>query len=119
MRPGAPGETENIRVRSIIGRFLEHSRVFHFAGGKEDPLEGEFFIGSADWMVRNLSKRVEVVTPIFGAEHRKKLYEFLHVCLRDERQAWVLGSDGSYTQLKGDEGSGTHQVMMGWMRARV
>ena len=64
LRPGVPGHTENIRIRSIIGRFLEHSRIFYFANGKQDPVEGEFFIGSADWMFRNLSKRIEVVTPV-------------------------------------------------------
>jgi polyphosphate kinase len=64
LRPGVVGRTANIRIRSIIGRFLEHSRVFHFASGKENPIDGDFFIGSADWMFRNLSKRVEVVTPV-------------------------------------------------------
>ena len=68
LRPGVPGRTEGIRVRSIIGRFLEHSRIFHFAAGQEDPVQGEFFIGSADWMFRNLSKRVEVVTPVLDAD---------------------------------------------------
>ena len=68
LRPGVPGRTENIRIRSIIGRFLEHSRIFYFANGKEDPAEGEYFIGSADWMFRNLSKRIEVVTPVLAAD---------------------------------------------------
>ena len=61
LRPGVPGHTENIRIRSIIGRFLEHSRILYFANGRQDPAEGEYFIGSADWMFRNLSKRIEVV----------------------------------------------------------
>ena len=90
LRPGVPGRSENIRVRSIIGRFLEHSRIFHFANGKEDPVEGEFFIGSADWMRRNLSKRIEVVTPVLAHGPRKRLWEILDICLRDGRQAWVL-----------------------------
>jgi polyphosphate kinase len=120
LRPGVPGHTENIRVRSIIGRFLEHSRVFHFANGKENPLEGDFFIGSADWMVRNLSKRVEVVTPISVPDHKRKVQEFLDVCLKDQRQAWVLSGDGSYTQLKSDDAPiGTHQTMMNRMKARA
>jgi len=125
LRPGVSGQTENIRVRSIIGRFLEHSRVFHFANGEENPLDGDYFIGSADWMVRNLSKRVEVVTPIFSRNHKEKLQEFLDVCLNDRRQAWVLGSDGAYTQLRPAQDSdsrtnlGTHQVMMNLMRARA
>jgi polyphosphate kinase len=120
LRPGVPGQTENIRVRSIIGRFLEHSRVFHFANGKENPIEGDFFIGSADWMVRNLSKRVEVVTPIFTPVHKEKLWEFLQICLNDQRQAWVLNTDGAYTQLRShDHPAGTHQIVMDLMRARA
>ena len=67
LRPGVPGHTENIRIRSIIGRFLEHSRIFYFANGGQDSADGEYYIGSADWMFRNLSKRIEVVTPIFAA----------------------------------------------------
>ncbi len=126
LRPGIPGQTENIRVRSIIGRFLEHSRVFHFANGKENPVEGEFFIGSADWMFRNLSKRVEVVTPVLSAGPKEKLWEVLDTCLRDSRQAWVLGSDGLFTRLHPDESSssegpetvGCHRSLMNLARAR-
>ena len=62
--PGVPGATDNIRVRSVIGRFLEHSRIFHFANGNADPRDGDYYIGSADWMYRNLTRRVEAVTPI-------------------------------------------------------
>ncbi len=118
LRPGVPGRTENIRVRSIIGRFLEHSRIFYFAAGSDDPLQGEFFIGSADWMFRNLSKRVEVVTPVLAREEKKKLWEVLDICLRDRRQAWVLGVDGAYSQLQpdgateGPEALGTHAALM-------
>ena len=64
LAPGVVGLTENIRVRSIVGRFLEHSRIFHFAAGSDDPIDGEFLIGSADWMRRNLSERIEAVVPI-------------------------------------------------------
>jgi polyphosphate kinase len=118
LRPGVPGRTENIRVRSIIGRFLEHSRIFHFAAGFDDPMQGEFFIGSADWMFRNLSKRVEVVTPVLTREWKEKLWKILDICLRDRRQAWVLGNDGSYSQLhaagdaEGPETLGTHAALM-------
>jgi polyphosphate kinase len=115
LRPGVPGITENIRIRSIIGRFLEHSRVFHFANGKENPVDGDFFIGSADWMYRNLSKRVEVVTPVLPDGLKHKLWEFLDICLRDRRQAWVLAQDGEWKQLKpeGDSDTpGTHQTLM-------
>src|SRR5262252_836653 len=73
LRPGVPGLTEGIRVRSIIGRFLEHSRIFHFAAGREDPADGKFYIGSADWMFRNLSKRVEVIAPVTARAPKEKL----------------------------------------------
>jgi polyphosphate kinase len=117
LRPGVPGWSESIRVRSIIGRFLEHSRIIHFAAGSEDPLEGEFYIGSADWMYRNLSRRVEVATPVSGRGLREKLWEVLEVGLRDERQAWVLDSTGSYSRVEprsgeADAALGTHEVLM-------
>ena len=86
-------------MRSVIGRFLEHSRIFYFAAGSADPLEGEFFIGSADWMFRNLSHRVEVVTPVFAHSAREQLWEILDVSLSDQRQAWVMTSDGQYSQF--------------------
>jgi polyphosphate kinase len=111
-------------VRSIIGRFLEHSRVFHFANAHDNPVEGDFLIGSADWMVRNLSKRVEVVTPVHSPIHKEKLWEFLDICLHDRRQAWILGNDGSYSQLQPEphsasrEALGTHQTMMDLARSR-
>ena len=118
LRPAVPGHTENIRIRSIIGRFLEHSRIFYFANGNTDTAEGEYFIGSADWMFRNLSKRIEVVTPVFAANLKERLWEILEICLRDRREAWVLGPDAKYTQLhpedeaSGPEGVGTHATLM-------
>jgi len=118
LRPGVPGQTETVRIRSIIGRFLEHSRIFHFANGQDDPVAGEYFIGSADWMYRNLSKRIEVVTPVFSPPLKQRLWDTLDILLRDRRQAWALGSDGTYTQLqpdgakKGPEGVGTHVTLM-------
>jgi len=124
LRPGIPGRTEGIRVRSIIGRFLEHSRIFHFAAALEEPAQGDFFIGSADWMYRNLSKRVEVVTPVLAQDARAKLWEILQVCLQDTRQAWVLDGNGTYSQLhpgdvsEGPEKSGTHHTLMELARAR-
>jgi polyphosphate kinase len=125
LRPGIPGFSESIRVRSVIGRFLEHSRIFYFAAGSADPLEGEFFIGSADWMFRNLSHRVEVVTPVFARSAREKLWEILDVSLGDQRQAWVMASDGQYSQLRpgtdaeGPESVGTHQTLMTITRRRA
>ena len=125
LRPGVPDRTENIRIRSIIGRFLEHSRIFYFANGNQDPAEGEYFIGSADWMYRNLSKRIEVVTPVFAPGPKARLWEILDINLRDQRKAWVLGSDAQYVRLHpkdgatGPEGVGTHQTLMNLARDRA
>jgi polyphosphate kinase len=125
LRPGVKGITETIAVRSIIGRFLEHSRIFYFANGKDDPLDGEFFIGSADWMNRNLSKRIEVVAPILASGPRQRLWTILDICLRDTRQAWVLGEDGNYSQIHPDkdpgdpEALGTHQELMNLAHLRM
>jgi len=118
LRPGVPGRTDNIRIRSIIGRFLEHSRIFYFANGSEQPGEGNYFIGSADWMYRNLSGRIEVVTPVKSQAARLKLWKVIDTCLRDRRQAWTLEADGRYVQLhpEGDGDSpevvGTHRSLM-------
>jgi len=125
LRPGVPGRTETICVRSIIGRFLEHSRIFYFANSQSSPAAGEFFIGSADWMYRNLSKRIEVVTPVVAAGPREKLWEILDICLRDRRQAWALQSDGTYSQLSpegdadGPEVLGTHETLTNLTRLRA
>src|SRR5262249_29493774 len=124
LKPGVPGYTENIRIRSIIGRFLEHSRIFHFAAGQEAPAAGEFFIGSADWMQRNLSSRIEVVTPVWDPALKTRLWEVLDTALRDRRQAWLMKSDGSFELLQpsergGPETVGTHQVLMDLARSRA
>jgi polyphosphate kinase len=100
LRPGIPGLTENLRVRSIIGRFLEHGRVFHFANGQADPIDGDFFLGSADWMDRNLSRRVEAVAPVETRHLKERLWEVLQVQLADERNAWEMQSDGTYVQRR-------------------
>jgi polyphosphate kinase len=119
IRPGVPGLSENIRVMSIIGRFLEHSRIFWFGNGKDDPLAGDFYIGSADWMYRNLNTRVEAATPIIGRRERERLWEILQICLADRRQGWDMQPDGRYLQRSTDgcaadapEAIGTHQRLM-------
>jgi polyphosphate kinase len=99
LRPGVPGLSDSIRVRSILGRFLEHSRIFWFGAGKDDPLDGDFFIGSADWMYRNLQTRVEAATPITRPQHRARLWEVLQLCLNDRRQAWQMQPDGTYAKV--------------------
>ena len=125
LRPGVAGMSESIRIRSVIGRLLEHSRIFHFASGSDDPLQGQFFIGSADWMSRNLSHRVEVVTPVAAPSARERLWEILDLLLRDERQAWTLDADGRYTQLRPSAQSdafasqGTQQALIELTKRRV
>jgi polyphosphate kinase len=83
-------------VRSLLGRFLEHSRIFWFQGGHEDPLDGDYFIGSADWMYRNLEQRVEAVCPVSDRAARLKLQHMIDVMSTDARCAWSLRSDGRY-----------------------
>ena len=125
LAPGVPGWTENVRVRSIIGRFLEHSRIFYFANGQDDPLAGEFFIGSADWMHRNLSGRVEAATPVEDRPARERLWEILDICLRDNRQAWLMQPDGAYVQSQpaedavGPAAMGIHAWLMDLTRRRA
>ena len=92
LRPGLPGVSENIRVRSIVGRFLEHSRVFYFENGGEP----EMYCASADWMERNFFRRVEVAFPIQRQTHRERILRDLDFCLRDNSQAWILHPDGRY-----------------------
>ncbi len=115
LKPGIKGLSENIQVISVIGRFLEHSRIFYFANGSDHPTEGEYFVGSADWMHRNLHNRVELITPIFDLKLKEKLWEFLDILLKDNRQAWYLNENGTYTQkvpADGEEERGTHMELM-------
>lgn len=108
VRPGVPSLSEKIRVKSVIGRFLEHSRIFYFRNGKEDPVEGDFFIGSADWMYRNLHARVEAIVPILDRAAREKLWDILQMYLVDQSQSWVMNPDGTYTALQ-EVGLGVQQ----------
>jgi polyphosphate kinase len=94
LRPGVKGVSENIRVLSIVGRYLEHSRVFYFHNDGQE----ELYIGSADWMPRNLDRRVEAVTPIEDPELVQQLKDLLDLMLADNRQAWELQPDGQYVQ---------------------
>ncbi|MBV8784211.1 MAG: RNA degradosome polyphosphate kinase, partial [Gammaproteobacteria bacterium] len=95
LRPGIPGVSENITVRSIVGRFLEHSRVFYFENGGEPDL----FCASADWMERNFFRRVEVAFPIRSARHAERIRRDLDLYLADNCQAWQLKPDGSYERI--------------------
>jgi polyphosphate kinase len=116
LRPGLPGLSESIRVISIVGRFLEHSRAFYFLNGGEE----EVYIGSADWMPRNLDRRIEAVTPIEDPAHRQALRDLLRLMWQDNRQAWELRSDGSYEQRhpSGDETErATHRLLLERLRS--
>ncbi|HSE33618.1 MAG TPA: polyphosphate kinase 1 [Pyrinomonadaceae bacterium] len=95
IRPGVPGLSQTINVRSVVGRFLEHSRIFYFLNGGDE----ELYIGSADWMTRNLDRRVEVVAPVLDAQLKKYLKDtVLAAYLRDNVKARVMNSDGTYEQ---------------------
>jgi polyphosphate kinase len=96
LRPGVRGVSDNIRVTSIVGRFLEHSRLFYFANDGEP----EYYIGSADWMPRNFDRRVEAITPVDDVLLHAKLQSLLDTCLADNRNAWDLAADGTYTQRR-------------------
>ncbi len=111
LRPGVPGLSDNIRVISVVGRFLEHSRIFYF---RNDGRE-EYFIGSGDWMNRNLSHRVEAAVPVEDPALQARLKEILDILLADNRQAWDLSPEGVWTQRRpaaGEPERGTHQRLM-------
>jgi len=104
-----------------VGRLLEHSRVYFFQNGQTDELNSEYFIGSADWMGRNLHRRVEVIAPIEERADRQVCWEMFQIMLNDHRQAWEMQPDGTYLQLRGEgsERDGTHELLMRLTREQV
>jgi len=110
LRPGVPGMSENIRVRSIVGRYLEHSRIYHFANGRA-PGDAAYYIGSADLMPRNLDRRVEALVPIDDRIMQARLREILDVNLSDDELAWELAADGSWRKVPTTYGINTHRVL--------
>ena len=126
LRPGLEEISENISVHSVVGRFLEHSRIFYFENGARatdsdgvgkhgyggDP---EYYIGSADWMTRNLDNRVEAITPVESHDIRRQLKFNLELILADNRQRWTMNADGSYEQQHPDDGEAviaTQDILM-------
>jgi polyphosphate kinase len=97
LRPGVPGVSERIRVRSIVGRFLEHSRVYYF----ENAGKREIYCGSADWMDRNLFRRIEVAFPVEAPDPQSRVADDLKLYLADDTQAWIMNSTGDYTRAEG------------------
>jgi len=94
IRPGLPKWGKNIRVISILGRFLEHTRVYYFGNAGDE----EVYFGSADWMSRNLNDRVEAITPVHAPSLRSRIVDILRMALRDSRSAWDLHPCGRYVQ---------------------
>jgi polyphosphate kinase len=109
LRPGVPDVSDRIKVVSIVGRFLEHSRIWYFANGGSD----EYYLGSADWMPRNFDRRVEAVAPVEDMTLHRRLRTLLDRCLEDNRQAWDLDADGRWTQRTPDGAvHSTHEVLL-------
>jgi len=109
LRPGVPGVSDRIRVISIVGRFLEHSRMWYFANAGA----GEYYLGSADWMPRNFDRRVEAVAPVDDLSLHAQLGSLLETCLRDNRQAWELEPDGTWRQRVPDgDVRATHVILL-------
>jgi polyphosphate kinase len=108
LKPGVRGVSDRIKVRSIVGRFLEHSRVYYFenAGGRE------IYCGSADWMDRNLFRRIEVAFPVESVELQERVAGDLQMYLQDDMQAWVLDSQGIYTRVARGDGKSSAQMRL-------
>ncbi len=118
LRPGIPGISESVSVISIVGRFLEHSRIFYFQNGGDE----EYFIGSADCMKRNLESRVEVVTPVRKPELQAALREILNVQLNNRRSVWEMQPDGSYVQRQPQneqDSVGAQETLINLAQARL
>ena len=118
LKPGIPGLSDRIRVRSIIGRYLEHSRVYHFANG-DGPGEPVTYIGSADLMSRNLNRRVEALVRLDDPRTQQRVHEILDVVLDDDRLAWTLAGDGVWTKRRGPAAIDTHARLQQLARGRA
>jgi polyphosphate kinase len=124
LRPGIPELSENIRVRSIVGSFLEHSRIYRFGGAPVDPAAGpglplKIFIGSADLMGRNLDRRIEVVVPVHDPELQGRLFEVLDLVFADDTNAWELGSDRRWRRVPNTHGVSSQDRLKELARERA
>ncbi len=124
LRPGIPELSENIRVRSIVGNFLEHSRIYRFGGAPVDPAAGpglplKIFIGSADLMGRNLDRRIEVVVPVHDPELQGRLFEVLDLVFADDTNAWELGSDRRWRRVPNAHGISSQERLKELARVRA
>jgi polyphosphate kinase len=115
LRPGVKGLSERIRVRSIVGRYLEHSRIFRFGGHEQ---AASYYIGSADLMPRNLDRRVEALTPVDDPELQAQLDEIIDVELADDTLAWILGADGTWHKPDGHGEVDSHRRLQELALAR-
>jgi polyphosphate kinase len=117
LRPGIPGLSDNIRVVSVVGRFLEHARIYYFRNGGAE----EYFIASADAMKRNLEARVEVLCPVEPLELTRELRIIFDTHLADQRSAWDMQPDGTYVQRTpdGGQGDGSHRLLIARAEKRV
>jgi polyphosphate kinase len=117
LRPGVAGLSENIRVRSILGRYLEHSRIYHFGNGA-GPGQPAYYLGSADLMPRNLDKRVEVLAPVEKAEQQERMREIIEVNLAPDTQGWELGPNGTWHVINADGGTESQRRLYDLAQAR-
>ncbi|HEX7247522.1 MAG TPA: RNA degradosome polyphosphate kinase, partial [Actinomycetota bacterium] len=108
MRPGVPAMSDGVRVRSIVGRFLEHSRIFRFGS---EARGYDYLMGSADWMPRNLDRRVEALTPVEDPSLQRRLDEILSVELDDDELAWELHADGTWHKVSSEKGLDAQRVL--------
>jgi polyphosphate kinase len=113
--PGVPGVSSNISVRSIVGRYLEHSRIYRFGSRNR---ERTYLIGSADLMPRNLDHRVEALVPVDDPSLQFRIDEILEVLLADDELAWSLSSEGSWERVPGERGINSHATLQGLAHAR-
>ena len=114
LRPGVPGKTDNITVRSVVGRWLEHSRIYSFGEGDE----ARIFIGSGDLLNRNLERRVEAFIPVVTPDTRAQINQVLNALRQDREKSRLMLSDGSYIREKGGEGTSSQEALYRYFSAR-